>query len=86
MKKRWKDELDKQYECGQFVFKARERSQNKKTILVVDHYVPQFDKDAGSKTTIQYLRMFVEKGYMVKFIVTTSTSKNLIQLFFSKWE
>lgn len=68
MKKRWKDELDKQYECGQFVFKARERSQNKKTILVVDHYVPQFDKDAGSKTTIQYLRMFVEKGYMVKFI------------------
>ena len=68
LKKRWKDELAKQYECGQFVFKARERSKNKKTILVIDHYVPQFDKDAGSKTTIQYLRMFVEKGYMVKFI------------------
>lgn len=68
LKKRWKDELAKQYECGQFVFKARERSQDKKTILVIDHYVPQFDKDAGSKTTIQYLRMFVEKGYMVKFI------------------
>ena len=68
LRERWKDELAKQYENGQFVFKARERSQNKKTILVVDHYVPQFDKDAGSKTTIQYLRMFVEKGYMVKFI------------------
>ncbi len=68
LKKRWKDELAKQYECGQFVFKARERSSDKKTILVIDHYVPQFDKDAGSKTTIQYLRMFVEKGYIVKFI------------------
>ena len=68
LKKRWKDELAKQYENGQFVFKARERSWDKKTILVIDHYVPQFDKDAGSKTTIQYLKMFVEKGYMVKFI------------------
>ena len=37
-------------------------------ILVVDHYVPTFDKDAGSKTTFQYLKMFLKKGYVVKFL------------------
>ena len=37
-------------------------------ILVVDHYVPTFDRDAGSKTTFQYLKMFLKKGYVVKFV------------------
>lgn len=40
----------------------------KKIIVVIDHYVPTFDKDAGSKTTFQYLKMFLKKGYVVKFI------------------
>lgn len=68
LKEKWKDEFAKQYENAQCVFKARERSRDKKVILVIDHYVPQFDKDAGSKTTFQYLKMFVKKGYSVKFI------------------
>lgn len=49
-------------------FRARERSQGKEIILVVDHYVPTFDRDAGSKTTYQYLKMFLKKGYVVKFL------------------
>ena len=49
-------------------FQARDRSQRKKTVLVIDHYVPKYDQDAGSKTTWQYLRMFLEKGYNVKFL------------------
>lgn len=40
----------------------------KPVILVVDHYVPTYDKDAGSKTTFQYLKMFLKKGYAVKFL------------------
>ena len=68
LKEKWKEEFSKQYENAQCVFKARERSRDKKVILVIDHYVPQFDKDAGSKTTFQYLKMFVMKGYSVKFI------------------
>ena len=40
----------------------------KPVILVVDHYVPTYDRDAGSKTTWQYLKMFVKKGYVVKFL------------------
>lgn len=49
-------------------FRARERSMGKKIILVVDHYVPTYDRDAGSKTTYQYLKMFLKKGYVVKFL------------------
>ena len=40
----------------------------KPIILVVDHYVPTYDKDAGSKTTFQYLKMFLKMGYVVKFL------------------
>ena len=40
----------------------------KRQILVVDHYVPTFDRDAGSKTTYHYLKMFLKKGYVVKFL------------------
>lgn len=49
-------------------FQARERSQKKPCVLVIDHYVPTWDKDAGSKTTYQYIRMMLGKGYQVKFL------------------
>lgn len=67
-REKWKNELQSQYPSGQNPFSARERNHNKKIILVVDHYVPTFDKDAGSKTTFQYIKMFISKGYLVKFI------------------
>jgi len=67
-KEKWKKELRNQYPNGENVFRARERSKYKKVILVIDHYVPTFDKDAGSKTTFQYLKMLVQKGFCVKFI------------------
>lgn len=70
LKEKWAEEFKKQ--CvntgNPNPFRARERSQGKKIILVVDHYVPTFDRDAGSKTTFQYLKMFLKKGYVVKFL------------------
>ena len=70
LKEKWKDELAKQFENdgNPDPFRARERSGGKKIILVVDHYVPTFDRDAGSRTTWQYLQMFVKQGYQVKFV------------------
>lgn len=70
LKEKWAEEFKKQsVNTGNpNPFRARERSQRKPVILVVDHYVPTFDKDAGSKTTYQYIRMFLEKGYAVKFL------------------
>ena len=70
LKEKWKEELKQQFENdgNPDPFRARERSGGKKIILVVDHYVPTFDRDAGSRTTWQYLQMFVKKGYQVKFL------------------
>ncbi|NCT74930.1 MAG: glycosyltransferase [Chitinophagaceae bacterium] len=67
--KKWNNELlQGQFPNGVEVFWARDRSRNKKSILVIDHYVPHIDRDAGSRTTFQYLRLFVKMGYNVKFI------------------
>jgi GT2 family glycosyltransferase len=66
---KWKNVLQRdQYPNGENVFLARDRGGEKKHILFVDHYVPQYDKDAGSKTTYMYLKMLVKKGFMITFL------------------
>ena len=69
-KEKWKEELKKQSENtgNPNPFRARERGQGRRYVLFVDHYVPTFDKDAGSKTTYQYLKMLTDKGVIVKFL------------------
>jgi len=44
------------------------KSNNKKNILIIDRYVPHFDKDAGSRTVFQLLELFVKLGFNVIFI------------------
>lgn len=70
LREKWAEEFALQTEHSEppALFEARERSQGKKTILVIDHYVPQYDKDAGSKSTFTFIRMFLKHGYVVKFI------------------
>ena len=66
---KWKDVLEREhYPNGENPFLARDRSFNRQTMLFVDHYVPQFDKDAGSRTVFAYLKLFVRAGYHIKFI------------------
>lgn len=66
---KWKDVLQRdQFPNAENVFWARDRSRYQKTLLMVDHYVPQFDRDAGSRTTFQYLELFVKMGFNVKFL------------------
>ncbi len=70
LREKWAAELKGQCENtgNPDPFRARERSMGKPIILVIDHYVPTFDKDAGSKTTYQYLKMFIKQGFVVKFL------------------
>lgn len=53
---------------AEHVFWARDRSGGAKTIVVVDHYVPHYDKDAGGRATYFYLKLFVSMGFHVIFI------------------
>jgi len=50
------------------LFRARDRSLQKKRLLFIDHYVPLRDQDAGSKSAFQYLALMAEMGYQVTFL------------------
>lgn len=49
-------------------FDARERGQHRPCMLMIDHYVPTWDKDAGSKLDYQYMQLFLRQGWRVKFL------------------
>ncbi len=65
---KWQNELENHFENPNGVFLGRDRSQNKKIALFIDRYIPQYDKDAGSKSTLSYIRAFIKMGYNVKFL------------------
>lgn len=65
---RWKSTLEREHlDNGVNPFRAHDRSIGKRTILVVDHYVPQPDRDAGSRSIWCFLREFRAMGLNVKF-------------------
>ncbi|MCD7099173.1 class I SAM-dependent methyltransferase [Stenotrophomonas sp. MMGLT7] len=65
---RWQVTLQEgQFANGENVFLARDRSRAKRHVLVVDHYIPQPDRDAGSRATCQVLQTLVQEGCQVTF-------------------
>ena len=50
---------------GEQVFSARERSFQTDIIVVVDHLVPAWDKDAGSRAIYQYIKLLQGLGYKI---------------------
>lgn len=67
--KKWYNILNHDnFKESESIFLARERGRNKKYLLMIDHYVPTFDKDAGSRCVYQYIKLFQKTGFQVKFI------------------
>jgi GT2 family glycosyltransferase len=67
-RERWRQELERfHFPNGEELFVARDRSRDKRCILVIDHYVPQPDRDAGSRSIFQVMEVLVEAGFNVKF-------------------
>jgi GT2 family glycosyltransferase len=67
-RERWRQELDRfHFPNGEALFVARDRSRDKPCVLIVDHYVPQPDRDAGSRTIFQIMEVLLEAGFNVKF-------------------
>jgi glycosyltransferase involved in cell wall biosynthesis len=65
---RWKPLLRAEhFRYGQKLIHARERRQSSKIALVIDHYVPRPDQDAGSRTIVEFLRILGAAGYVIKF-------------------
>ncbi len=67
--KKWKPVLEKDhFKNGENVFLARDKSKSKKRLLYIDHYLPHYDQDAGSKATYLYLKALAKSGFQVYFI------------------
>jgi GT2 family glycosyltransferase len=64
----WREVLEREhFPNAEHVFLARERSACRRVVLVVDHYVPQPDRDAGSRTMWAMLLALKQAGFAVKF-------------------
>ncbi len=65
---RWRETLEReQLPSGTRVMRARDRSLGRTVTLVIDHYVPQPDRDAGSRTILAFMDALIASGRVVKF-------------------
>lgn len=65
---RWRPVLERDhYPNAENVLRARDRSFARRHVLVIDHYVPQWDQDAGSRTIFDFLQVLVQAGHAVTF-------------------
>ena len=65
---RWQRELEWfHFPNGEELFVARDRSCDKPCVLIVDHYVPQPDRDAGSRSIFHIIQALLDAGFNVKF-------------------
>jgi GT2 family glycosyltransferase len=65
---RWREILSLEHlPNGEHVMQARDRARHRPVILVADHYVPEPDRDAGSRTIMCCIRALQAAGMIVKF-------------------
>jgi O-antigen biosynthesis protein len=66
--RRWAATLaDQHFPPGCHVLRARERATRRPVVLVIDHYVPEPDRDAGSCTIVGFIHALLSAGAAVKF-------------------
>lgn len=86
--RKWKEEFKtvRQQRQSESIPRTRAQHGQKDHCRDRSHIRADLDKDAGSKTTFQYLKMFLKKGYVVKFIEIITSMRNRIRLRCSRWE
>ncbi len=67
---KWKSILDNKSPNGVNVFFERDRSIEKKHILIFDHNIPTVDQDAGSRCISNFIDCFIALDFMVTFIAS----------------
>jgi GT2 family glycosyltransferase/glycosyltransferase involved in cell wall biosynthesis len=64
---KWQGVLSRHPENAQYVFAARDKSLTKPCVVIVDHYVPRPDRDAGSRTMVAFIQTLLNMNCNVKF-------------------
>jgi GT2 family glycosyltransferase len=65
---RWADVLAAEHFApGTEVLRARDRARARPVVLVIDHRVPEPDRDAGSRTMLAFVQALLQAGAVVKF-------------------
>ena len=66
---KWQAVLERDhFPNAEHVIWARDRSATRTCVLFIDHYVPHYDKDAGSRSTFMYVKLLLGMGYRVQFM------------------
>ena len=74
LRERWQETLEREHlPNGERVLRARDRSLARRLTLVVDHYVPEPDRDAGSRTMLAFMDALLATGRLVKFLPSNLT-------------
>jgi GT2 family glycosyltransferase/SAM-dependent methyltransferase/glycosyltransferase involved in cell wall biosynthesis len=95
-RERWSATLQSQnYPNGAHVMRARDRAKGRPTILIIDHYVPEPDRDAGSRNIIEMIKSLQADGWVIKFwphnlnfhtVYTTSLQQTGVEVFYTPWQ
>ncbi|MBU2751105.1 MULTISPECIES: glycosyltransferase [Acidithiobacillus] len=65
---RWKSVLyNEHFESSSSIIRAKDRNFSGKIVLIIDHYIPQPDRDAGSRAMISLMRILIKRNIKVKF-------------------
>ena len=65
---RWRTTLQREHVESADVYLARDRSKGRTRVLVIDHELPQPDRDAGSRYVDTYMKLLLEYGHHVVFV------------------
>jgi len=61
---------------GRHLLRARDRARHRKVVLIVDHYAPEPDRDAGSRTMVLFIETLLGEGWVVKFWAEAARSEH----------
>jgi GT2 family glycosyltransferase len=67
-REKWAAELERHLENGRANVPAASRGRRRRTILVIDSYVPLYDKESGSQRMFYIVKMLLQAGYNVIYL------------------
>jgi GT2 family glycosyltransferase/glycosyltransferase involved in cell wall biosynthesis len=94
-KQRWLPKLQtRHYPNGKHIMRARDGSKGCRTMLMIDHYVPEPDRDAGSRLMLELIKSLQLEGWIIKFwpdnlrydpIYTTKLQQMGVETLYHPW-